>query len=83
VRPSVTAATAALCNNADVLETIAMSDLLNHFISWLFERDVRSKQAQHLQEVLMIALDEFSRENRAETAELSGKRRVIVTRGNC
>ena len=83
VRPSVTAATVALCNNADVLETIAMSDLLNHFISWLFERDVRSKQAQHLQEVLKIALDEFSRENRAETAELSGKRKAIVTGGNC
>jgi hypothetical protein len=83
VRPSVTPATAALCNNEDVLETIAMADLLNHFISWLFERDVRSKQAQHLQEVLKIALEEFSRENRAETAELSGKRKAIVTRGNC
>lgn len=51
----------------DVLEIIELKDLLNHFISWLLARDNRSKQARHLQEILEIALDEFRRENRAET----------------
>lgn len=67
VRPTVTSAIVDLCKN-DVLETIELKDLLNHFISWLLARDTRSKQARHLQEVLEIALEEFRRENRAETA---------------
>jgi hypothetical protein len=68
VRPSMTAAIANLCEG-DVLETIELKDLLNHFIAWLLARDTRSRQARHLQRVLEIALTEFQRENRAETIE--------------
>jgi len=67
VRPTVTPAVSELCEG-DVLETIELKDLLNHFISWLLARDTRSNQARHLQRVLEIALAEFRRENRAETA---------------
>jgi hypothetical protein len=67
VRPTVTAAIDEL-SKSDVLETIELKDLLNHFISWLLARDTQSKQAGHLQRVLEIALAEFRRENRAETA---------------
>jgi hypothetical protein len=69
VRPTINAAIVELCKG-DVLEVIELSDLLNHFISWLLARDTRSNQAQHLQEVLMTALTEFQRENRAETQEI-------------
>jgi len=69
VRPTVNSAFAELSKD-DVLETIELSDLLNHFISWLLARDTRSKQARHLQEVLMTALTEIQRENRAETQEI-------------
>lgn|GEM_PF-1384100 len=51
---------------SEVLETIDLNDLLRHFIAWLLGRDVRSKEARHLQEVLTTALKEFQRENRAE-----------------
>lgn len=57
-------------DQSDVLETIELNDLLNHFISWLLSRDKRSKQARHLQGVLETALKEFQRENRAERAEV-------------
>ncbi len=72
VRPTATPDVDELYKG-DVLETIELKDLLNHFISWLFARDTRSKQARHLQRVLEIALAEFRRENRAETAENHGK----------
>ncbi len=67
VRPSVTPEIVKLCEN-EVLETIELKDLLNHFIAWLLARDTRSNQAKHLQEVLQIALEEFRRENKAESA---------------
>jgi hypothetical protein len=67
VRPTLTAETFGTYGD-DVLEMIELKDLLNHFIAWLMARDTRSKQARHLQEVLAIALEEFRRENRAETA---------------
>lgn len=67
VRPTITPAIIRLCVN-DVLETIELKDLLNHFIAWLFARDARSNQAGHLQQVLQNALEEFRRENRAESA---------------
>ena len=67
VRPRVTAEVTDL-SQAEVLETIDLKDLLNHFIAWLLSRDNRTKQAKHLQQVLQIALEEFMRENRAETA---------------
>ncbi len=66
VRPTVTEEIIRLCE-VDVLETIELKDLLNHFIAWLLARDARSKKASHLQRVLQIALDEFRRENKAET----------------
>jgi hypothetical protein len=66
VRPKVTKEIMDL-SEADVLETIELKDLLNHFIAWLLSRDSRTKQAKHLQQVLQIALEEFRRENRAET----------------
>lgn len=68
VRPTVTPDIDELYKG-DVLETIELKDLLNHFISWLLARDTRSKQVRHLQRVLEIALAEFRRENRAETAK--------------
>jgi hypothetical protein len=55
-----------LCES-EVLETIDLKDLLNHFIAWLLARDTRFKQANHLQEVLQIALEEFRRENKADS----------------
>ena len=68
VRPNLTNA-AADVYQGDVLETIELKDLLNHFISWLLARDTRSHSARHLQHVLEIALGEFRRENRAESGE--------------
>lgn len=72
VRPTLTPAISELCKG-DVLETVELKDLLNHFISWLLARDRRSKQAMHLQRVLEIALAEFRRENRAESTDDHGE----------
>lgn len=69
VRPTTTPAIDDLCHE-DVLETVELKDLLNHFISWLLARDTRSQRARHLQSILQTALAEFRRENRAESAEL-------------
>jgi len=66
VRPRVTEEITEL-SEADVLEAIDLKDLLNHFIAWLLCRDNRTKQAKHLQQVIQVALEEFRRENRAET----------------
>jgi len=52
-------------SDAEVLETIELKDLLDHFIAWLLSRDIRSQQSRHLQRVLQVALEEFRRENRA------------------
>lgn len=67
VRPTVTPEIAELCQR-EVLETIELKDILNHFIAWLLERDRRAKESTHLQQVLEIALEEFRREDRAELA---------------
>ncbi len=67
VRPTVTPEVIQLCES-EVLETIDLKDLLNHFIAWLLARDTRFKQANHLQQVLQIALEEFRRENKADSA---------------
>lgn len=67
VRPTATPEVIRLCEN-DVLEVIELKDLLNHFVAWLLARDSRAKQSKHLQRVLEIALEEFRRENKAETA---------------
>jgi len=64
VRPSISPEISRLSRH-DVLETVELRDLLNHFIGWLLARDTRSKSATHLQAVLRVALDEFRRENRA------------------
>jgi hypothetical protein len=66
IRPTIGPASEDL-EQENVLEVIELKDLLSHFIAWLMSRDQRSKQAQHLQRVLEIALAEFRRENRAET----------------
>jgi hypothetical protein len=71
VRPTVTPAIDDLCQG-DVLETVELKDLLNHFISWLLARDKRSRKARHLQSILETALVEFRRENRAESSESNG-----------
>jgi len=68
VRPSITSEIEDLCKG-DVLETVELKDLLNHFVSWLLARDSRSKKARHLQSILETALAEFRRENKAETTE--------------
>lgn len=52
----------------EVLETIELKDLLNHFVSWLLERDKRVRHSRHLQRVLQVALEEFRREDRAARA---------------
>jgi hypothetical protein len=49
----------------EVLETVEMKDLLNHFVAWLLSRDSRSRAAIHLQQVLRTACEEFKREVRA------------------
>jgi hypothetical protein len=67
VRPAVSPDIIKLCES-EVLETIELKDLLNHFVAWLLARDSRAKQSKHLQRVLEIAMEEFRRENRAETA---------------
>lgn len=64
VRPTLNSQIMKLCEG-DVLETVELQDLLNHFIAWLLARDTRSKSSKHLQEVLQIALHEFRRENKA------------------
>lgn len=66
VRPTVNEEIIRLCDT-EVLETIELRDLLDHFIAWLLARDARSNKARHLQEVLRIALEEFRRENKAES----------------
>jgi hypothetical protein len=68
VRPTVTEEILALGEDK-VLETIELSDLLSHFIKWLLGRDKRSKQSNHLQRVLQVALEEFRREDKAEIAD--------------
>ncbi|MGH9607223.1 MAG: hypothetical protein ACRD3N_16165 [Terracidiphilus sp.] len=68
VRPTVNEEITQL-DKDKVLETIELKDLLNHFITWLLGRDKRSKQSNHLQRVLQIALEEFRRENKAEFAD--------------
>ncbi len=68
VRPTVTEEILALGEDK-VLETIELKDLLGHFIEWLLRRDKRSRQSNHLQRVLLIALEEFRREDRAEIAD--------------
>jgi hypothetical protein len=68
VRPTVTEEILELGEDK-VLETIELKDLLSHFITWLLGRDRRSKQSHHLQRVLLIALEEFRREDKAETAD--------------
>jgi hypothetical protein len=65
VRPTVMSSINELYQG-DVLETIELKDLLNHFIAWLLARDNRCKKAHHLQSILETALAEFRRENRAE-----------------
>ena len=68
VRPTVTEEILGLGEDK-VLETIELKDLLTHFITWLLGRDKRSKQSNHLQRVLLIALEEFRREDKAELAD--------------
>ena len=68
VRPTVTKEILGLGEDK-VLETIELKDLLSHFITWLLGRDNRLKRSNHLQRVLQIALEEFRREDRAETAD--------------
>jgi hypothetical protein len=75
VRPTVTEEILELGEDR-VLETIELKDLLSHFITWLLVRDKRSKRSDHLQRVLQIALEEFRREERAESSE-SGHRLVM------
>lgn len=65
VRPTVTPEIAEQVG-PDVLTIVELRDLLDHFVAWLLQRDSRSKQAKHLQEILTIALHEFRRESRAE-----------------
>jgi len=68
VRPTVTDEILELGEDR-VLETIELKDLLSHFIMWLLARDKRSKRSDHLQRVLQIALEEFRREERAESSD--------------
>jgi len=68
VRPTVTEEILEL-DEDNVLETIELKDLLTHFITWLLGRDKRSTQSNHLQRVLLIALEEFRREDKAEIAD--------------
>jgi hypothetical protein len=75
VRPTVTKEILELGEDR-VLETIELKDLLSHFISWLLVRDKRSKRSDHLQRVLQIALEEFRREERAESSD-SGHRLLM------
>lgn len=66
VRPTVNDEIIRLCD-AEVLETIELKDLLDHFIAWLLARDTRSQSSRHLQQILQVALHEFRRENKAES----------------
>jgi len=67
VRPTVTDDLHEL-RTSDVLETIDLRDLLDHFMAWLLARDERLHRATHMQEVLRVALEEFRREMQAESA---------------
>lgn len=67
VRPSVTKDLLELCDD-DVLEVIDLKDLLGHFIAWLLSKDSLSNRSRRLQRVLLVALEEFRREERAESA---------------
>lgn len=78
VRPTRTSEISQLQQD-DVLETVELKDLLDHFIGWLLGRDLQSKSARHLQQVLRIALNEFRRENRASAAT---KTQTLATRDN-
>lgn len=53
--------------DGDVLEVIELRDLLDHFLAWLLSRDERLKESIHLKRVIQVALEEFRRENRAES----------------
>lgn len=64
VRPSITEQFAADLGD-EVLETIELRDLLDHFLAWLLRRDGEAK-GTHLQGIVRIALEEFRRENKAE-----------------
>ena len=68
VRPTITKEILELGEDK-VLETIELKDLLSHFITWLLGRDNRSRRSNHLQRVLQVALEEFRREDKAETAD--------------
>jgi hypothetical protein len=68
VRPTVTEEILELGEDT-VLETIELKDFLSHFITWLLGRDKRSTQSNHLERVLLIALEEFRREDKAEIAD--------------
>ena len=72
VRPTVSPDILEMCKH-EVLETIELKDLLNHFISWLSGRDSRLNRSTHLQQVLTIALEEFRREDKASVADNPGK----------
>jgi len=66
VRPTASDDVIRLCDS-NSLEVIELRDLLDHFIAWLLHRDTRSQKARHLQQVLETAIQEFRRENRAES----------------
>jgi hypothetical protein len=51
-----------------VLTTIDVRDLLGHFAAWLVARDTKSKRSIHMQNVIHTAIEEFRRENNAESA---------------
>ena len=68
VRPTVTEEVLGLGEDK-VLEIIELNDLLGHFIVWLLGRDTRSRHSHHLQRILLIALDEFRREDKAEMVD--------------
>jgi hypothetical protein len=72
VRPTVSPEIAQLCEK-EVLEIIELKDLLNHFVAWLLKRDSHNNEANHLQRVLSIALEEFRRENKAENPAILGR----------
>lgn len=64
VRPEVTPDVEKIVGE-NVLETIELGDLLEHFVGWLLARDHRRKQARHLQHIVETAISEFGREQQA------------------
>jgi hypothetical protein len=73
VRPTVTEDILGLGEDR-VLEIIELKDLLGHFIVWLLGRDTRSRRSHHLQRILLVALDEFRREDKAEMADKQARK---------